>query len=42
LQEGQEVIKGPYSVVSRKLKNGLALERKKENEGDEDMAGKKE
>ena len=40
LQEGQEVIKGPYSVVSRKLKNGLTLERKKENE--EEMAEKRE
>lgn len=28
LEEGQEVITGPYSIVSRTLKNGLAVERK--------------
>ncbi len=36
LQPGEEVITGPYSTVSRKLKNGLALERKEtkdENKG---------
>jgi len=34
LQTGQEVIIGPYSTVARKLKNGLAVERKKKNEDD--------
>lgn len=40
LKVGDEVITGPYSTVSRKLKNGLAVERKKKNE--EDKKKKKE
>lgn len=28
----QEVVTGPYTVVSRKLKNGMAIEKKKEDE----------
>jgi len=40
LNVGDEVITGPYSTVSRKLKNGLAVERKKKNE--EDKKNKKE
>ena len=37
LSEGQEVITGPYSTVSRKLKSGMNVERKKEDkEEDED------
>jgi len=40
LNVGDEVITGPYSTVSRKLKNGLAVERKKKNE--EDKKAKKE
>ncbi|MDQ3016419.1 MAG: efflux RND transporter periplasmic adaptor subunit, partial [Bacteroidota bacterium] len=32
LEADQEVIIGPYSVISRKLKNGVALDRKKEGE----------
>src|SRR5690606_22305809 len=28
LEEGQEVITGPYSTVSRKLKSGMTLQRK--------------
>ena len=39
LEPGQEVITGPYSTVSRKLKNGLALERKEK--GDEKDKDKK-
>ncbi|HZV70352.1 MAG TPA: efflux RND transporter periplasmic adaptor subunit [Saprospiraceae bacterium] len=34
LTVGDEVITGPYSTVSRKLKNGLAVERKKKAEKD--------
>ena len=34
LDPGQEVITGPYSAVSRKLKNGLALTRKKKTDDD--------
>jgi HlyD family secretion protein len=33
LQADQEVIIGPYSTVSRKLKNGLELERKEKEDG---------
>jgi HlyD family secretion protein len=40
LEAGQEVIIGPYSTVSRKLKNGLEVESKKKNE--EDKKTKKE
>ena len=32
LKEDDEVITGPYSTVSRKLKNGLAVEKKKEDD----------
>ena len=39
LEVGQEIIIGPYSTVSRKLKNGLAVEPKKK---DEDEKNKKE
>ena len=39
LQADQEIIIGPYSTVSRKLKNGLELERK---EKEDEKAGKKE
>jgi HlyD family secretion protein len=39
IQPGQEVITGPYSIVSRKLKNGTRVERK-EKEDQEDK-GKK-
>jgi HlyD family secretion protein len=39
LEVGQEVITGPYSTVSRKLKNGLALTRKESK--DEEEPGKK-
>lgn len=34
LKIGDEVITGPYSTVSRKLKNGMPVERKKKNEKD--------
>lgn len=34
LQPDQEIVTGPYSVVSRKLKNGMVLERKKKKEED--------
>ncbi|MEO6132578.1 MAG: efflux RND transporter periplasmic adaptor subunit [Saprospiraceae bacterium] len=34
LKAGEEIITGPYSIVSRKLKNGLRLEHKKKNDGD--------
>jgi len=40
LEVGQEIITGPYSTISRKLKNGLALERKEEK--DEEKEKKKE
>jgi HlyD family secretion protein len=36
LQADQEVIIGPYSTVSRKLKNGLELERKEKEDEKED------
>ena len=39
LQADQEIIIGPYSTVSRKLKNGLELERK---EKEDEKGGKKE
>ena len=40
LQPGQEVITGPYSIVSRKLKNGTRVERKeKEDKEKKDKAG---
>ena len=32
LEPGQEIITGPYSTVSRKLKNGLLLERKEKKD----------
>ena len=32
LEVGQEIITGPYSTVSRKLKNGVLLERKEKND----------
>ncbi len=41
LEPGQEVITGPYSTVSRKLKNGLALEKKEKSDG-KDKDKKKE
>ncbi len=41
LETGQEIITGPYSIVSRKLKNGLILERK-ENKDDEKDKKKEE
>ncbi len=34
LKVGEEVITGPYSTVSKKLKNGLAVERKKKTDKD--------
>jgi HlyD family secretion protein len=40
LEVGQEIITGPYSTISRKLKNGLALERKETKE--EEKEKKKE
>lgn len=36
LTEGQEVITGPYSTVSRKLKNGMDVVKKKEEDEKED------
>jgi HlyD family secretion protein len=42
LQTGQEVITGPYSTVSRKLKNGLALVRKEKNDEKENAKDKKD
>lgn len=42
LQPDQEVITGPYSIVSRKLKNGLAVEHKKKKETDKDKEKNKE
>jgi HlyD family secretion protein len=36
LDTGQEIITGPYSIVSRKLKNGLLLERKENKEDEKD------
>lgn len=36
LSEGQEVITGPYSTISRKLKTGLNVERKKEDKEDDE------
>jgi HlyD family secretion protein len=41
LQPDQEVIIGPYATVSRKLKNGLALEHKKKEENKDDLKDKK-
>jgi HlyD family secretion protein len=38
---GQEIITGPYSTVSRKLKNGLALQRKEQHKDDKGENGKK-
>ena len=32
----EEVVSGPYSAISRKLKNGLALRKKKEKDEEED------
>jgi HlyD family secretion protein len=40
LEEGQVVVTGPYSTISRTLKNGLALEVK--NEDEEKDKGKKD
>ena len=40
LQPDQEIIIGPYSTVSRKLKNGITVEKKHKNEDDKN--GKKE
>jgi HlyD family secretion protein len=40
LEVGQEIITGPYSTISRKLKSGLALERKETKE--EEKEKKKE
>jgi HlyD family secretion protein len=34
LEPGQEIITGPYSTVSRKLKNGMTLKHKEKNEDD--------
>ncbi len=42
LEVGQEIIIGPYSTVSRKLKNGLALERKEEKDEEKDEAKEEE
>jgi HlyD family secretion protein len=42
LEVGQEVITGPYSTVSRKLKNGLALERKEKKDEEETDKKKKD
>jgi HlyD family secretion protein len=42
LQEGQEVITGPYSIVSRKLKNGLRVERKSEEDKKKEKEKEKE
>lgn len=41
LQVGEEVITGPYSIVSRKLENGTKVERKKKDE-DKDKSKDKE
>lgn len=35
LEEGQEVVTGPYTAVSRKLEDGDAIQRKKENKKEE-------
>lgn len=42
LQDGQEVVTGPYSTVARKLKNGLKLERKSDEVKDKEKAKEKE
>ncbi len=42
LEADQEVITGPYSVISRKLKNGLALTRKDESDDKNKKAAKEE
>jgi HlyD family secretion protein len=42
LQADQEVITGPYSIVSRKLKNGLRVERKSEDEKKKEKEKEKE
>lgn len=42
LQDGQEVVIGPYSTVARKLKNGLKLERKSNEDKDKERAKEKE
>jgi HlyD family secretion protein len=42
LQDGQEVIIGPYSTVARKLKNGLKLERKSNEDKNKEKAKEKE
>jgi len=39
VKEGDEVITGPYSTVSRKLKNGMAVSRKEKSEKDEKGKG---
>jgi HlyD family secretion protein len=38
LETGQEVITGPYSTVARKLKNGLKIQKKSENDKDKGKA----
>lgn len=40
LEVGQEVITGPYSTVSRKLKNGMDLTRKEKNDKEKDSKSK--
>ncbi len=42
LEPGQEVITGPYSTVSRKLKNGIKVVRKEKKESDKDGKKKEE
>lgn len=42
LAEGQDVITGPYSTVSRLLKNGVGVERKKEDDKDSKDSKKEE
>ncbi len=42
LQDGQEVVIGPYSTVARKLKNGLKLERKSNDDKNKERTKEKE
>ena len=42
IEPGQEVITGPYSTVSRKLKNGLLLQRKEKKDEGKDNDKKEE
>jgi len=42
LKDGQEVVIGPYSTVARKLKNGLKLEKKSNDDKNKERAKEKE